>query len=260
MDIKILNKEKNRLRFVLKEANPSYINTIRRAVTSRVPTMAISEVEIAENSSAMYDETLAHRLGLIVLKTDLKGYSLSSKCKCKGKGCAACQLSLTLNVKGPRMVYAEDLQSKDPKVKPVYPKTPIAPLLKGQSIKLIATAVLGIGKEHAKFTPGLLFYQGYPIFKIKECKNPNKVAEQCPKKILKVSGKKVQVTDETECNLCKACEDYAKDSISIEGSREDFIVTIEPWGQLGVKEMLITAVDAIDEELDDFAAEIKKIK
>ena len=44
-------------------ANESLANAIRRSV-SEVPTLAIEEVEIFKNDSALYDEMLAHRLGL----------------------------------------------------------------------------------------------------------------------------------------------------------------------------------------------------
>src|SRR3989338_9050267 len=49
-------------------ANESLANAIRRSV-AEVPTLAINEVEIFKNDSAIYDEMLAHRLGLIPLKT-----------------------------------------------------------------------------------------------------------------------------------------------------------------------------------------------
>ena len=50
------------------EANESLANAIRRSV-SEVPTLAIDEVEIFKNDSALYDEMLALRLGLVPLKT-----------------------------------------------------------------------------------------------------------------------------------------------------------------------------------------------
>jgi len=104
--------------------------------------MAIDEVTFIENGSALYDEIIANRLGLIPLETDLESYFEKSKCKCKGAGCARCQLTLTLNKTGPCMVYAEDLKSKDPKIKPVYPKTPIVKLLDGQTLKFEAVAII----------------------------------------------------------------------------------------------------------------------
>ena len=96
MDIKILNKTNNEVVFILEDVNYVIANTLRRLVNSKVCTLAIEDVHINKNSSALYDEMLAHRLGLIPLKTDLKSYTQKDKCKCKGKGCLHCELKLSL--------------------------------------------------------------------------------------------------------------------------------------------------------------------
>src|SRR3989338_7641852 len=126
----------NKLAFMLKGANAAFANALRRAVLEEVPTMAIEDIEFRKNSSVLYDEIIAHRMGLIPLTTDLETYNLPSDCKCKGEGCASCQVKLTLDVEGPATVYASDLKSKDPKVKPVFPGMPINKLLKGQKLEL----------------------------------------------------------------------------------------------------------------------------
>ena len=99
MEIELLNQNKEKLSLLIKEVNPTLINTFRRLIIDEVPVMAIREVEFVNNSSALYDEMLSHRLGLIPLKTDLKSYNLQEECKCDGKGCARCQTTLTLDVK-----------------------------------------------------------------------------------------------------------------------------------------------------------------
>ena len=108
MEIKMLDKDKKsgRVSFILKNSTPAFANSLRRVILEDVPTMAIEDVEITKNSSLLYDSMIAHRLGLISLTTDLKSYTLPSKCKCEGKGCARCQVTLTLSVKGPGVVYA----------------------------------------------------------------------------------------------------------------------------------------------------------
>ena len=259
MEIKKVNFNKDSTTIVVKGTSPSYMNTLRRLIINRVPTMAIDEVTFIENGSALYDEILANRMGLVPLSTDLESYFEKAKCKCKGAGCARCQLTITLNKTGPCIVYAEDLKTKDPKVKPVYPKMPIVKLLEGQSLKIEATASLGCGKEHVKHAPGLAYYQGYPIIKTKDSKDAKKAEEQCPKKILKADGQKLKVTDELKCDLCKACEAVC-DEISVTSSNKDFIFTLESWGQISTKEIFAQAMKIFDEELDELDKEIKKIK
>ena len=112
MNIQLLDKEENSVSFVFKSINPVLANTLRRLIINEVPVMAIEEVEISKNSSALYDETIAHRLGLIPIKTDLKSYTLPSECKCEGKGCQNCQLKMILKTKGPGTVFSSDTLSK----------------------------------------------------------------------------------------------------------------------------------------------------
>ncbi len=259
MDFKILNKTNEEVVFLLEGINHVIANSLRRAIMSDVCTLAIENVHVIKNSSAIYDEMIAHRLGLVPLKTDLKSYTQKEKCRCKGKGCAHCELILTLKKKGPCVVYASDLISKDKKITPVFPNMPITKLLKDQEINLESTAVLSFGGDHTKFSPGLVYYQGYPEIKIGSGKNLNKAAESCPVNILEVSGGRLKVKDIEKCILCKACSNESN-AIEVEGSKSKFIFHVEPWGQLSAKEMLMEGIRFIDDKLDEFEGLVKKIK
>jgi len=259
MQIKLLDKNEQKARLMISGTNPAYMNLVRREIVNKVPTMAIQVITFTDNSSAMYDEMLAHRLGLVVLTTDLKSYNLPSECKCKGAGCALCELKITMDVEGPKNVYAEDLVSTDPEIKPFHPKTLLVKLLDGQNIKFEATARLGCGKDHIRHSAGLVFYQGYPNFKIGKLASPKKVAAICPQKILTEASGKVKVTDETKCNLCMACHDEDH-NIVVEGDNSKFIMSVEPWGQFTTKDMLVAAVDVFNGQLKELNTELKKVK
>ncbi|MEA3378741.1 MAG: DNA-directed RNA polymerase subunit D [Nanoarchaeota archaeon] len=255
-----LDNKKGKGTFLLQNTAAWYVNTIRRYIINKVPTMAMEDIEFIENSSALYDEIVAHRLGLIPLVTDLVSYFEKEKCKCKGKGCARCTLKLTLNKMGPCTVYAGDLKSMDPKVVPAYPKMPIVKLLEGQSLKFEATAQLGSGKDHIKFSPGHIYYYGYPIIKTKENKDAKLAVASCPKNILEIKGKKLSIKDIFKCDLCLACTDACPEAITVEGSDKDFIIKIESWLQLSIKEIMIKAAEMFNEDLDNLANAIKKLK
>ena len=135
------NEDKKTISFALKGTDVTFANLLRRYIIDKVYTMAIEEVEFKEHSSALYDEMVAHRLGLIPLSTDLKSYDPIKKCKCGGEGCNRCTLKLTLKSDGPKTVYASEIKSKDPKVKPIYPKMPIVKILKDQKIEVLDTPV-----------------------------------------------------------------------------------------------------------------------
>ncbi len=259
MEFKKIKFDNEVARFIVKNVNTAYVNAIRRYIINRVPTLAIEEIEFVENGSALYDEILANRLGLIPLTTDLKTFVEKDKCRCKGAGCAKCEVKLTLNKTGPCTVYAKDLNCKDPGVKAVYPDMPIVKLVEGQSLKFEAKAVLGNGKMHAKFSPGLAYYQGYPVFKIKQSKDASKAVAACPKKILELNKDKLKVVDELKCDLCKACE-AVSNAISVKGSDKDFIFTLESWGQISTKEILSKAVEIFNEEIDELNKALSKVK
>ena len=101
MDIKILDKNKEKMSFILKGVDSVFVNTLRRLVIEEIPSLAIEDVTFVQNSSALYDEILAHRLGLIVLKTDLKDFDLKNLEKATNK------IAFKLDVKGPGNVYSE---------------------------------------------------------------------------------------------------------------------------------------------------------
>ncbi len=258
MDIKVLKKDDTRSIFKISKINASIANAIRRYIVAYVPTMAIHDVEIKKNGSALYDEVLAHRLGLNPLKTDLKSYKLWEGKKSEVPKSAQYELKLTLNAKGPCTVFASDLKSQDPKVGSAFDKMPIVKLLEGQEIELIATARLGQGTEHAKFSPGLAIYHGVPKLIVTKESNTEECLEKLSDVIVK-KGNDLEIKDLT--NWKESYEDICESlGIEVESSKEDFIFTIESWGQLSPREIFTKAIDMFDSKLDDFEKIIKKIK
>lgn len=173
MKIEILEKKGNSLKFVLEDSTPAFANTLRRIMISEVPTLAVEEVDFFENDSALYDEVLAHRLGMIPITTDIKSYNITADCTCKGKGCSKCSVTLALSKKGPLTVYSGDLKSSDKEAVPADDKIPIVKLAEKQKLKLEATAFLGRGKDHAKWQPGIISYEYFSEGKGKSAKYRN---------------------------------------------------------------------------------------
>jgi len=155
LKIELIKKTDDRVKIHLKGVSRPYANAIRRYALSEVPSMAIDDVVILENTSIMYDELLAQRLGLIPLKTDLTKYVLPEDCDCANPlGCPKCRVLLVLDADSTdetREVVSGDLRSEDEFTIPVNPNIPISKLSSGQKIKLEAYARLGKGKEHAKW-------------------------------------------------------------------------------------------------------------
>lgn len=262
MKITVLDKKGLKLKLLVSGTNTTYMNTLRRAIVEEVPTMAIEDVEFFKNDSVMYDEILAHRLGLIPLTTPLDDYNFRETCTCGGVGCAKCQVKFTLKAKGPKTVYASELKSTDPNVKPVYPNIPIVKLTEGQTVELEATAELGRGKEHMKWSPGLAYYHQVADITINndKIKDKEECAKQCPKKVLSVEGGKLVAKKDKiyDCDLCGACSDKCKEGIKVEPKEDEFIFYVESWGQLSTDEIVKRATQEIENKFNDFIESIKK--
>jgi DNA-directed RNA polymerase subunit D len=245
------DKKSGRETFLLKDTTPAFANALRRTIIELVPSMAIDEVEMVKNGSALYDEMVAHRLGLIPLKTDLKGYTPKDQCDCKGAGCAKCTVQMTLKAKGPAIVLAEELKSKDPKIKPVFPEMPIVELLKGQELEFECTAILGRGQEHIKWSPALAWYAYEPIItvnnsspKLADCK------AKLPPQIFDKSGK-IDAKLITS-HLVDAVDGVCPEVVKVERSSKNILFSVEPWGQLSAREIVTTAFDILAERFAEF--------
>ncbi|MBI4021497.1 MAG: DNA-directed RNA polymerase subunit D [Candidatus Aenigmarchaeota archaeon] len=162
MKVRIQKKGKERWDFALDEAPVSFANALRRIMVSEIPVLAIDVVDVHENSSAVFDELVAQRLGLIPLSFDPSKFNQVAECKCEGKGCSLCQVVFALEKKGPAMVHSSDLKSSNKAVEPTDAGFLLLELLPNQSIKLEATARLGTGKEHAKFQAANAVFENVP--------------------------------------------------------------------------------------------------
>ena len=260
MEIKVIKEDNENLNLLLKDTDYVYVNTLRRIMLSEIPILAIKSVKFIKNTSALFDEAIAHRLGLISLKMS-STYNLTEKCSCKGEGCVKCQSNITLNCEGPLTVYASDLKFKDPDVKAVHPKTPIVKLHKGQELEIEAVVTLGKGRDHAKYAPCHVYYKGFPKIKIGEkCNNCGECVEECPQNILVLESKKLKTQNIEDCHLCDACVDICpKDAIEVKSSTKDFIIKLESFGNLSPREILLNSLEVFDEKLDEFTKEVKKI-
>ena len=69
----------------ISDMNISLANAIRRNV-GEIPILAIVEADIYKNDSALYDEVIAHRLGLISLKNQKMKADQTIEMKLKAKG------------------------------------------------------------------------------------------------------------------------------------------------------------------------------
>ncbi len=216
------------------DANEPLANAIRRSV-SEVPTLAIDEVEIFRNDSALYDEMLALRLGLVPLVTE-KGMSKKTK------------VSLKLSETGPGIVYAEDI---DGNVDVVHKKIPIVVLDEGHKLELAATAILGKGIEHAKFTPGLCYYRH--LSEVKSSSDIDKIIENSKGMIKPEKKGNKWICDLNEAEIARI-DELDKEAVK---PAEEMLFIIESYGQMDAKDIFTKAIAALTDNLDEFSKNIK---
>ena len=145
MSLEIINENEQKISVKLKGIPIQYANALRRICLNGAPIYAVENVDILENTSVLADEGVAHRIGLIPLKTDLE----SSK---DGNETDKIMLTLDSGVSDEtRTILSGELKSQDPNVIPTSNDIPIVTLAPGQSLKVEAHARLGIGTEHAKW-------------------------------------------------------------------------------------------------------------
>jgi DNA-directed RNA polymerase subunit D len=269
--IEVLEKDDMNLRVVIKGADVPLMNALRRIALAEVPSMAIDEVVMIENSSILQDEIIAHRLGLTPLKTDLDSYNLPEECECQSEfGCTLCRVTLTLDAEakeGTRAVYSGELVSENPSIVPISDKVPIVKLAKGQKLKLEAYARLGKGKVHAKWQPvSMCAYKYFPQIEVspEDCGDcGGKCVEICPKKVLHMKENKVEVRELLACNLCMDCVEACPKEpkpIKVDWEKNAFIMNIESSGALPPERVLQEATKMLDKQLSEFEEQLKEIK
>jgi len=145
MELTLKKKHENRIEFAAKDITPVFANTVRRYVMNRVPVLSIDTVTFYDNTTSMWDEYIAHRLGMMPIVTP---ENLP----------ASAEVVFSLDESGPKVVYAKDLKSSDKGIKIAQDEIVVVTLGQNQHVRLEAKAVLGTGSKHGKFQAGLISY------------------------------------------------------------------------------------------------------
>ncbi len=149
--LEVLSQDEQRISIKLKGIPLQYANALRRVCLNGIPVFAIDTVDIMENSSVLADEGLAHRLGLIPLRTDLSEFG-DMRDVSPDDSTNRVMLTLDSGETGQtRTVLSDELASEDSLVRPISGKIPIVELAPGQKVRAEAYARLGRGLEHAKW-------------------------------------------------------------------------------------------------------------
>ncbi|MFC7190457.1 DNA-directed RNA polymerase subunit D [Halocatena marina] len=260
-EVQFIDRDERKARFVVHDVTPAFANGIRRALIADVPTLSIDSVRIVENSSVMFDEQIALRLGLVPLTTPAGEFEEGDS------------VTLAMDVEGPATAYSGDLVSSDALVQPAdknipiielkYPETADSP----QRLELEADAVMSRGREHAKNQGGVAV--GYRHLQTVDVVGDRESFEDEPTEpnilrgIIKESSAEHAVAGndgvEPANGQLVATETFDNDltnrypgkEVAVRDVPNAFVFHVESDGSMSVDELVLAASDTLHDRADE---------
>lgn len=277
MKVKLRESERYFAQVEFEDVNYSFINSIRRSLVSMVPCLAIHEVDFHmgslgayvdeetgeekeyESISAMFNEIVAHRIGMLPIPTDEK--TLEAFADSIGDDSKQPDIMYSLHKQGPCTVYSGDLEPVNGDASLVIPETsvPIVKLAEGQAILVYAKAKIGTAKQHAKWQTVVAprFYQA-PTLTVAPGKGSKTVIKAVGKEHFKKKGKNQVIEDPVVAHKAiKKTESLwndedAKNAMTITRNKTHFILEFETTGAMEAKLALQQALKSLDSHCKDF--------
>ena len=174
--VTIIEESDDKIKILLADTDRALVNSIRRSLISDTPKMAIETVrfemgtieqedQVWETTGPLPDEVIAQRLAMIPIPTRHEEFHFQHECpNCAelvedDRGCPMCTMIYTCKAFGSKegtMVTAKDLNylgDSSLEIPELYKSIAITKLFNGQMIEFYATAIMGRGRDHAKWSP-----------------------------------------------------------------------------------------------------------
>ena len=281
MKVNVLQMEDYYAQIEFKDVNYSFVNSVRRSLVSMVPCLALHEIDFHmgslgsyvdeesgdereyESISAMFNEIVAHRIGMLPIPTDEKtieafGDSIGDESKQP-------DIMYSLHKQGPCTVYSGDLEPVSGDDSLVIPETnvPIVKLAEGQAILVYAKAKMGNAQKHTKWQCAVAprFYQA-PTITVSSGKGSKAIFDIVDKKDFKKKGKSHIIDNPVKAHAAlKKLEQLwndkeAKESMEVSTKKDHFIFEFETNGAMKADLALEQALKALDGHCNEFASAI----
>lgn len=263
MKVKTIELKGNKGVLKIEDTNVYFINSLRRVMLSELPKLAIDDVIIYDNTSPLFDEIISQRLGLIPIPTDLQILTFRNECKCGGKGCPTCTVRYTLSKEGEGVVYSGDLQPEQSSFAIKDTKIPIVELWKEQRIILEVEAVLGRGRDHAKWQTVIApRYQMEAFIQIdkKRMDDVKSFLEEFPEDLVELKGDKLVLKDMSKLPVLESYLEKNKvDSITITRDPTKMIYSFETDGSLNAKDALKESIGILTKKYEELGKLLKDL-
>jgi DNA-directed RNA polymerase subunit D len=174
--VTIIEESDDKIKILLADTDRALVNSIRRSLISDTPKMAIETVrfemgtieqedQVWETTGPLPDEVIAQRLAMIPIPTRHEEFHFQHECpNCaelveEDRGCPMCTMIYTCKAFGSKegtMVTARDLNylgDSSLEIPELYKSIAITKLFNGQMVEFYATAIMGRGRDHAKWSP-----------------------------------------------------------------------------------------------------------
>lgn len=279
--------------FDLSGVDASVANALRRAMIAEVPTMAIENVRIEENASVMLDDVLIRRLGLMPIAANPEFFERCQRDPATGEYVFTDTNSIEFELDVGKdngvhdvEVYSGDLvykpmgaqakwSAKNPSATPrmAYENIPICKLRPGQRIKLECSAILGTGREHAKWSPAApASYRPLPEVVVHAPDGAPRVTGQdaddlkalCPLDVFDIEdladGTRATVAARPrDCTMCRECvrdADRWGGRVELSRRKDYFIFSVESTLAIPAPQIVSRALQTLRRKCSDVIAEI----
>ena len=263
MKLDILELKTKKAVLKIEDIKPYFVNSIRRVMLSELPKLAVDDVVIYDNTSALFDEIISHRLSLIPIPTDLSLLSFRADCVCKGKGCPNCTVRYTLSKEGEGTVYSGDLQPAEKSWAIKEDKIPIVELYGDQRLILEVEAILGRGRDHAKWQAVLS--PGYKMektiqFDKKKIDDVKEFLTKLPEGTADIKADKIILKDNKKLAILQYhMEKENVDFITISKDPNNVTFSFETDGSFTTKEAMVETIKILGKKYAEFSKLLKDL-
>ncbi|KAF9429723.1 DNA-directed RNA polymerases I and III subunit RPAC1 [Podila epigama] len=278
--IKINRLTKTEMEFDMIGVDAAIANAFRRILIAEVPTMAISNVFVMNNTGIVVDEILAQRLGLVPIladptmfdfknkeetPTDLNTIVFKLNVRCTHNSDAAPGETDPAKLYNHSNVYSGDLiwdpkgeqaeRFKDCPIRPVHDDIILTKLRPGQEVDLEVHCEKGLGQDHAKWSPvATASYRLLPEIVVDgEITGEDAITfQQCfPEGVVDVivenGVKKAIVANPRKDTVSREVLRHPEfeDRVKLRRVRDHFIFTIESVGSIAPQDLFVQAVQVL---------------
>ena len=282
MKVKVLKMDDYYAQVEFKDVDYSFVNSVRRSLVSMVPCLALHEIDFHmgslgsyvdeesgdekeyESISAMFNEIIAHRLGMLPIPTDKKtveafGGTINDDSKQP-------DIMYSLHKQGPCTVYSGDLEPVNGDDSLIIPETnvPIVKLSEGQAILVYAKAKMGVASQHTKWQCAVAprFYQA-PSITVSSGKGSKAVLDTVGKEKFTKKGTNHVITNPVVAHqalkdLEKLWNDEdAQKAMEVTTKTDHFVFEFETNGAMKADLALQQALKAFNTHCEEFAVSFK---